>query len=689
MPSDQVKVPAGELRRGERIAGRYEIVDCLGKGSMGDVYRAADSVLGRSVAIKRLHPHLLGERGLVERFEQEGRILARLSHPALITVHDRLDTSDGGKLLVLELIRGRSLAAELDANGPLPWRRCAEIGIAACGALEAAHGQSVVHRDIKPANILIGVKGDVHVADFGIARLTTAPTTLTGQFPPGTPEYWAPEQARGEEATELSDIYSLCCVLFEAACGRPPFVTTGSRAALFFLHDRAPVPDPQQFAPDLPPQARDLIIRGLQKEPLNRFSSARALALALARSASLSVPDDLIRGSAAPAPSVDARAVQRGPADVKVDGPEAQEFCPPVHPPGVGSPRDPRGAVTETSRSDLGEDTPTPIPFSDWSAEIGSEPKADAMSAEPRRWPWRRISIAAAIVGGLGAGATLALVGAPGAPSPLIVGTRTVESGHLRVTVPGDWILLPARAERYRPFNLKNALALSPADSGPGSDIIIGTSGAVGPRLLPNAVASGRRELRRMGELEGYRYPSIAVGGRRATVLVAPASDGVHTILCPVATARSELSSRRCEALVSSLKLIGATAFPLGPDPEQAKAIGRVLNGINESVDDIESITSATSQGDQVDAAASISDQLRSAASTVPGRGGVSPAAVPALARLRRAVAQHASAFDALASSADNGSVTAWTLARAEVSRSRVDLVTAVATLKQYGYSTS
>lgn len=278
---------------GDVLGERYVIVELIGAGGMGEVYRARDRVLERDVAIKVLHGHLAEDDDLLERFRREARVLARVRHPGIIAIYDMLPIGDGRQAIVLEYVPGHSLEQEIAEAGTLDWRRCAEIGTQVAGALAAAHAQEIVHRDIKPSNILLEPNGSVRVADFGIARLQDDRTVTRGGESLGTPAFMAPEQVHGHQATAQSDLYSLGAVLFLAATGRTPFQTDAGGFAAALVHVTQPVPDPAEVRPDIPPAAREAIMRALAKEPGDRFASAEDMGAVLRESAgiaSLSLP---------------------------------------------------------------------------------------------------------------------------------------------------------------------------------------------------------------------------------------------------------------------------------------------------------------------------------------------------------------------------------------------------------------
>ncbi|MFF5970700.1 protein kinase [Streptomyces sp. NPDC012769] len=230
---------------GQLLAGRYRLTHLLGQGGMGAVWRAHDEQLGRDVAVKELRlPEHLGQaerENWIARLDREARAAARLKHPGIITVHDRIAGPDGRPWIVMELVDGGSLADLVDARGALPPRQVADIGGQVAAALDAAHRMGITHRDIKPANILL--EGDrVVLTDFGIAALEgDATLTATGMIM-GTPAYMAPEQVRGLPATAESDLWSLGATLYAAVEGRAPFEGTAPSAVLVAVATEEPAP---------------------------------------------------------------------------------------------------------------------------------------------------------------------------------------------------------------------------------------------------------------------------------------------------------------------------------------------------------------------------------------------------------------------------------------------------------------
>jgi serine/threonine protein kinase len=271
--------------------GHYQILGLLGKGGMGEVYRAHDTRLDRDVALKVLPADLAGDPVRLERFQREARIVAKLNHPHIVTVYS-VEEVDGVHFLTMELVEGQGLDEILTRDG-LPPARVLDIGMAVCAALSAAHEKGVIHRDLKPANVRLTRTGFVKVLDFGLAKLSdkmssseldatqAAPITTEGAIM-GTVPYMSPEQLRGVGIDARSDLFSLGVLLYEMAAGRRPFSgATNTDVISSILRD---TPEPlTQVKPGVPIELGRIVARCLEKNPDARLASAKELREASAR----------------------------------------------------------------------------------------------------------------------------------------------------------------------------------------------------------------------------------------------------------------------------------------------------------------------------------------------------------------------------------------------------------------------
>ncbi|WP_394616022.1 protein kinase [Lentzea sp. JNUCC 0626] len=256
-----------------KLGGRYVLLDQLGAGAMGVVWRARDEFLHRDVAVKQL---LLNDvesnefHEAVQRAMREGRIAARLQHPNAIAVYDVVVEDDGKPCLVMEYLPSRNLSSILE-RGPMPAQEAARIGSLAAGALAAAHAAGIVHRDIKPGNVLIGRDGTVKITDFGISRaLGDVAVTKTGMLA-GTPAYLAPELARGAEPAPPSDVFSLGATIYAMTEGEPPFGKSTNDLGLLYKVARGETRPPIRSGP-----LTGLLVRLLANEPSQRPTAAQA-----------------------------------------------------------------------------------------------------------------------------------------------------------------------------------------------------------------------------------------------------------------------------------------------------------------------------------------------------------------------------------------------------------------------------
>ncbi|SDM61999.1 serine/threonine protein kinase [Geodermatophilus siccatus] len=258
--------------------GPYVLHDLLGRGGMGEVYRAYDREQARWVALKLLPAGVAADQGYVERFKRESYAAAQLNDPHVIPIH-RYGEIEGRLYIDMRLVEGIDLAGLIAQEGPLPPARVVRIVEQAARALDAAHARALVHRDVKPSNLLVAAQDFVYLVDFGIAQVggtgAAPPLTADGSTV-GTFDYMAPERLRGREVDGRADVYSLACVLYEALTGQRPFPVDGV-PALMHAHTSSPPPRVTALRPDLSPGWDVVVARGMAKDPGERYPTCGAL----------------------------------------------------------------------------------------------------------------------------------------------------------------------------------------------------------------------------------------------------------------------------------------------------------------------------------------------------------------------------------------------------------------------------
>ncbi|HRW36347.1 MAG TPA: protein kinase [Aquihabitans sp.] len=365
---------------GRLLAGRYRLERPIASGGMAQVWEALDQLLARRVAVKVLHPHLARDASFVERFRAEAVAAARLSHPSIVSVYDTC-SEDGIEAIVMELVSGTTVRADLDEHGPMRLPAVLAIGTQVADALGAAHAAGLVHRDVKPANILLSADGRVLVADFGIAKAAEAHDLTAAGAMVGTAKYLAPEQVEDGPIDGRADLYALGVVLYEALAGEPPFVgDTDASTALARLH-REPRPL-RDLRPEVPEPVAAVVHQAMQRDRSHRFASAAAMRAAL------------LAAGAEPARAPGFAAAAAASAEAPVAAPAATATPPPPPPAPPARPTPPVAA-------------PAPAP----------EPRP---TDRPRRWP---AALALVVVALIAAGAVVALRPGPAGSAPLAIGS--------------------------------------------------------------------------------------------------------------------------------------------------------------------------------------------------------------------------------------------------------------------------
>ena len=271
---------AGTHRMIGQNIGKYRVLDRIGRGGMGTVYRAIDETLHRDVAIKVLNTEL-NDPSVARRFRAEAVTVARLNHPGIATVYE-LFQHEGQWLMVMEFVRGETLEALVTRKGSLPHPEAVDLCMQALAALAHAHSLGVVHRDLKPANIMFTESGTVKVMDFGIARVVGTEHLTSAGFMMGTPAYMAPEQVLGEDIDARADLYAMGVVLYHLLTGKLPFKGhTPFEMAQSRLRDQ-PTPV-RSVRAELPPWLETVLAMAIHREPQRRFQSAPTFREALRR----------------------------------------------------------------------------------------------------------------------------------------------------------------------------------------------------------------------------------------------------------------------------------------------------------------------------------------------------------------------------------------------------------------------
>jgi len=270
-----LEIPIRDLAKGSTIAGRYEILEQLGRGGMGEVYRVRDITLDEEMALKLLKPDIASDKIMIERFRNELKLARKITHKNVCRMHD-FHEEEGTPFITMEYVAGDDLKSRIRKRGKIPVEEALIIARQVTMGLMEAHELGVVHRDLKPQNIMIDKKGNAKIMDFGIARSVEAPGVTTTGMIVGTPDYISPEQAEGEEADQRSDIYSLGIILYEMVTGSVPF--KGETALSVAIKHKTQIPaDPKKLNPEVSEDLSRLILICIEKKRERRYQSAEEL----------------------------------------------------------------------------------------------------------------------------------------------------------------------------------------------------------------------------------------------------------------------------------------------------------------------------------------------------------------------------------------------------------------------------
>ncbi|MBX3190144.1 MAG: protein kinase [Labilithrix sp.] len=569
---------------GRTLPGGYVILDLVGIGGMGRVYRAEQTNLGRTVAVKIIHPHLVGEENAAARFITEARAASRLNHPNSVAVIDFGKTEDGQLYLVMEFLRGKDLARVQYEEGPLSFRRIVSILRQVLAALSEAHHLGIIHRDLKPENIIleqVRTGGDfVKVVDFGLAKMrieASAPNITSPGIVCGTPEYMSPEQGRGDPLDARSDLYAVGVIFYQLLTGRLPFEAESPTQVVLMHITEAPA-DPRSIAPErtIPSLLADVCLMALAKEPAHRFGNADEFGEALADA--LSQIESAVPRAPVPAGTV------KCPKCSAANAP-TQKFCGECGQTLQGSPVSARAAVEPTLSPPAGSQPPVSNLVA---VEPGTGKRQVIVDRDRAQFPLEFVGrdedllwlddrlqdaksslIGARIVGDVGMGKTRLL-------REFI--TRVNKDGHTVVEVTPD----PGWAEvgYFAVRQAITALADLPRDGGSAKDWA--NAGAEARRGLadifehPNRGELSADELR-FAVAEALRWAIVRASERAGGNKVLVAVDDLHAI---DGASRAAFADAVGEPpLVASVLVV---TYPPGHDPgwPASTASARVLMGL-------------------------------------------------------------------------------------------------------------
>ena len=288
--------------------GRYVIVEEIGQGAMGVVYKAVDPLIDRTVAIKTINLDLSKEEleNFEKRFQREVQSAGKLNHPNIVTVYD-VGRTEGVAYMAMEFLEGKELREILDSGVVLPIEKISHIASQVAEGLGFAHERGIVHRDVKPANVMVMKNGLVKITDFGIAQMSSASRTMSGMVM-GSPKYMSPEQVVGQAVDGRSDIFSLAVVLYEMLTGKTPFSGDNISAIMYQILNDEPIP-PKAFNQSIPDSINHIVLKALAKHPDKRYQNAKDMARDLKRYKTMEVPTN---GEPLPSPDrMERRAMPR------------------------------------------------------------------------------------------------------------------------------------------------------------------------------------------------------------------------------------------------------------------------------------------------------------------------------------------------------------------------------------------
>jgi serine/threonine-protein kinase len=511
---------------GERI-GPYRVLEMVGIGGMGTVWRATDEFLDRDVALKVVRPELLAKPGLADRFRAEAIVLARLQHPNIGGLYG-VERRGEEYVMVMEFVDGRPLDHWLDQHGPFGWADASRLVRNVLDALEHAHERGVIHRDIKPANVMLTRQGRVKVMDFGIARLVGGQRLTSTGAAVGTPSYMSPEQLLGQEIDGRSDVYAVGTLLFELVTTHVPFEAPGDYLRMIAQLQQEP-PPPSTYDASLPAGLDAIVARALAKEPDQRFANAGEFRDALdALERELGVwrapvtpiaPMPSVGGRGAPTPTTPMPLTGTRPAATA--GGAAQSAAPFAAP-----------AAAVLTPADA---TPLPLPTTGATPPITPLPPVGSIAAEIAGGA---VAPTTAGIAALPTPAAVPAVGAPSAPAArrpwalVAAGIALVAAVGVYVTRAGEPTGTTGLAARVAADTMP---AIAPTDSAALAGVAPPAVAAVDSALVADslalearakAMADSVKAARTADSLAAVRKDSVAAARRLASAWERAARDG-------------------------------------------------------------------------------------------------------------------------------------------------------------------
>ena len=261
---------------GTLLLNRYELLEKIGEGGMGVVYKAKCHLLNRFVAVKILKAELSNDEDFIIRFKREATSIAKLSHPNIVNIHD-VGSENNINFIIMEYINGKTLKQVIKEKRKLSSQDTLDIVLQVAKALDCAHSNNIIHRDIKPDNIMITKDMIVKIMDFGIAKVMDSRTITISKKVMGTVHYFSPEQAKGNVVDFRTDIYSLGIVMYEMVTGQVPY-NAESSITIAMMHIQEPATPPQKIITDIPDNINQVVLRAMEKEPMKRYQTANEMA---------------------------------------------------------------------------------------------------------------------------------------------------------------------------------------------------------------------------------------------------------------------------------------------------------------------------------------------------------------------------------------------------------------------------